>query len=151
MFPQTPSRAAGVAAALLALLALEACSVVMPSSPRGEDFRADASDVTGSIKKRQPELAQGLDAEDRRRAGAALGTALDPQGEGSVVNWENPQTGAKGGFTPVGQAYPLDGKICRAFLADVATKEAQARLQGTACREKTAEWSLVEAKPWRRS
>ena len=137
-------------AALFVALAQGACSIAMPSSPRGESFVADASDVTGSIRKPSPELARGLDAEDKRRAVAALATALDPQSEGAAVNWDNPQTGAKGNFTPVGQAYPLDGRVCRAFLAEVATKEAQERLQGTACREKAIEWTLLEVKPWRR-
>ncbi|MGA8171236.1 MAG: RT0821/Lpp0805 family surface protein [Methylocystis sp.] len=122
----------------------------MPSSPRGEGFVADASDVTGSIRKPSPELARGLDVEDKRRAGAALATALDPQSEGAGVDWDNPRTGAKGIFTPVGHAYPIDGKICRAFLAEVATKDAQEHLQGTACREKTVEWTLLEVRPWKR-
>ncbi len=122
----------------------------MPSGPRGEDLRADAGDVTGSIRKPKPELGVGLDNEDRRRAAAALGTALDPQGDGDGVTWDNPQTGAKGKFTPVGQAYPFDGKICRAFLAEVAAKDQMERLQGTACREKTADWTLTEVKPWRK-
>ena len=108
--------------ALLAAAAQGACSIAMPPGPRGESFVADASEVT----------------------------ALDPQGEGAGVNWDNPQTGAKGSFTPVGAAYPTDGKICRAFLAEVATQETQERLQGTACREKTIEWTLLEVKPWKR-
>jgi surface antigen len=136
----------------IAILAgeLTCCSVVLPSGPRGEDFRADASDLTGSIRKPTPELAQGLSAEDQRRAKAALATALDPQGEGGGVSWDNPQTGAKGAFTPVGQAYPTEGKVCRAFLAEVTTRLIEERLQGTACREKTAEWALTEVKPWRK-
>jgi surface antigen len=136
-----------VAALALAAAQLCACSVVMPSS-RSENWRADAQDTTGSIQKQTPELARGLDVEDKRRASAALATALDPQGEGGSVTWENPPTGAKGGFTPVGQAYPTDGKICRAFLAEVAVKDAPERLQGTACREKTNEWTITEVKPW---
>ena len=136
--------------ALLAAAAQGACSIAMPPGPRGESFVADASEVTSSIRRPSPELARGLDPEDRRRAVAALATALDPQGEGAGVNWDNPQTGAKGSFTPVGAAYPTDGKICRAFLAEVATKETQERLQGTACRDKTIEWTLLEVKPWKR-
>ena len=106
--------------------------------------------MTGSIKKPGPDLPRGLDAEDRRRAYAALATALDPQGEGTVVTWDNPQTGAKGGFTPVGHAYPADGKICRAFLAEVGAKEREERLQGTACREKANDWTISEIGPWRK-
>jgi surface antigen len=143
-------RAVGLLAALLVALAQGACSIAMPSASRDESFRADASDITGAIRKPSTELTRGLDAEDSRRASAALATALDPQSEGGRVNWDNPQTGTKGGFAPAGQAYPMDGKICRAFLAEVASKEAQERLQGVACREKTVEWTLVEVKPWKR-
>ncbi len=128
--------------------ALGACSIVVPGS---DAWRASSDDVTGSIHKPPPELASGLEVEDRRRALAALGTALDPQGAGGSVNWDNAQTGAKGSFIPVGPAYPMDGKICRAFVADVSTNQMQERLQGAACREKTAEWSLTEVKPWRKS
>jgi surface antigen len=107
-------------------------------------------DTTGSIAKPAPRLSRHLDVEDLRRATAALSTALDPQGSGASVNWDNPQTGAKGSFTPVGQAYPLDGKICRAFLADVSANETLEKLQGAACREKTAEWALTDVKPFKK-
>lgn len=107
-------------------------------------------DATGTIPKMPAKLSRHLDAEDLRRAVAALSTALDPQGSGASVNWDNPQTGAKGAFTPVGQAYPLDGKICRAFLADVSADDSVERLQGAACREKTAEWALTEVKPFKK-
>lgn len=123
----------------------------MPSEPRGADFRADATEATGSVRKVSTELARGLDAEDLRRARAALGTALDPQGEGGGVHWDNEQTGAKGAFTPVGPPYPQDAKICRAFIAEVATKAGgEERLQGAGCRDKGAEWTITEVKPWRK-
>lgn len=122
----------------------------MPQSPHGEEFRAQAEDVTGSIRKPGADLPRRLDPEDRRRAFAALATALDPQGGGAVVTWDNPQTGARGGFTPVGHAYPIDGKVCRAFLAEVSGNEPTERLQGTACRERTNDWSLSEIGPWRK-
>lgn len=122
----------------------------MPQSPHGEELRAPAEDVTGSIRKPGVDLPRGLDGEDRRRAFAALATALDPQGEGAVVTWQNPETGAKGGFTPVGHAYPIDGKICRAFLAEIGGTEPTEHLQGTACRERTNDWTLSEIGPWRK-
>jgi surface antigen len=113
-------------------------------------WQSAPEDVTGSIAKPPLKLSRHLDIEDIRRATAAMSTALDPQGSGASVNWDNPQSGAKGSFTPVGQAYPLDGKICRAFLADVSASEAIERLQGAACREKTAEWALTEVKPFKK-
>jgi len=130
---------------------LGGCSIAMPSAPDGEAFRAEAlEDVTGSIKRSAPDLSRGLDAEDKRRAYAALATALDPQGEGAAARWENPQTGTKGGFTPVGHAYPNDGKVCRAFAAEIDGRDRQERLQGTACRERTNDWTISEIGPSRR-
>jgi surface antigen len=128
---------------------LAACSIAMPSSPRGDDLAA-ATDVTGSIRKPAPEFARGLEPEDTRRARAALATALDPQGSGERVDWDNPQTGARGVFTPVGQAYPSDGRVCRAFLAEIVTSHNEERLQGTACRDKSAEWTPLDVKPWKK-
>jgi len=145
------SRLAALFASFAGTGALSGCAIAVPTSSFSAkwDKPEAAQDVTGSIP-RPPTLSRALDAEDMRRAVAALGTALDPQGSGASVNWDNPQTGAKGSFTPVGQAYPLEGKICRAFLADVAAKETEERLQGAACREKTAEWALTEVKPFRK-
>lgn len=107
--------------------------------------------MTGSIPAKAPTLSNALDQEDWRRASAALGVALDPQGGGAAVNWDNPSSNAKGSFTPVGQPYPAQGKVCRAFLAEVGTKDSQEHLQGTACRDKSADWKLIEVKPWRKA
>lgn len=87
-----------------------------------------------------------LDAEDARRAMAALATALDPQGSGQKVNWDNPASGARGAFRPTGSPYPLEGRICRAFAADIEAGGDTERLEGAACRDKTAEWSLTRVK-----
>lgn len=136
--------------ALLTAGALAGCSIAIPvSSPSGM-WKGAPEDTTASIPKRAPTLSHALDSEDARRAGAAMSTALDPQGSGATVNWDNPQSGAKGSFTPVGQAYPLDGKVCRAFLAEVAARETQDKLQGAACREKSADWALIDVKPWKK-
>jgi surface antigen len=150
-FAQTLSRISSIVLAAGAAAWLGGCSMALPSiSPVLGDSTDDA---TGSIpdSRRPSQLSRALDQEDWRRASAALGTALDPQGDGSAVNWDNPQTSAKGSFTAVGQAYPTDGKICRAFIAEVGTKDSHENLKGTACREKSAEWSLSEVKPWKRS
>ncbi|MEF3365936.1 RT0821/Lpp0805 family surface protein [Methylocystis sp. 9N] len=131
--------------------ALSGCSIAVPMSGSAMwEKESVAQDATGSITKRPPALSRALDPEDLRRAVAAMSTALDPQGSGASVNWDNPQTGAKGSFTPVGQPYPLEGKVCRAFLADIAVKENEEKLQGAACREKSAEWALTDVKPLRK-
>ena len=120
----------------------------VPLSP----FKASASseDVTGSINRPVTALSRRLDAEDWRRARAAMGTALDPQGNGSVVTWENAQSGAKGSFVPVAQIYPSDDKICRAFLAKIETEGGSEDVQGTACRDAGPDWTILDARPWKR-
>lgn len=151
VFPQLPPLA-GIALAIFSAGALSGCSIAIPMSGSSAMWGGASEDVTGSIPKPGGlKLSRALDAEDLRRAAAAMSTALDPQGSGASVNWDNPQTGAKGSFTPVGQAYPLDGKICRAFLADVTADESHEKLQGAACREKTAEWALTEVKAFRKT
>lgn len=128
---------------------LAGCSIAVPmASDPSVMWNSErvASDVTSAIPKSPPKLSGALDSEDQRRAIAALSTALDPQGSGTSVNWDNPQSGAKGSFTPVGQPYPLEGRICRAFHGDIVVSDTQESLQGAACREKTAEWALTEVK-----
>jgi len=105
-------------------------------------------DTTGSLPK--PPIANLLEPEDWRRAKAALSTALDPQGNGTLVGWDNPDSGNKGSFIPVGKAYPLDTGICRVFLAEFDRKGAEQSLQGTACADKKGEWTIAEAKPWKK-
>jgi len=105
-------------------------------------------DATGTVPKSP--IASLLEPEDWRRAKAALSTALDPQGNGSLVGWENPDSGNKGTFTPVGKAYPLNAGICRVFLAELDRKGNEQSLQGTACADKHGEWAIAEAKPWKK-
>ena len=107
------------------------------------------SDVTGSIPVTSP-LSKKLDNEDWRRAKGALAVALDPQGNGAPVTWENPQSRIKGSFVPVGQAWPKDDSICRTFLADLGGAHPQKQLQGNACRDKSGNWQVGEVEPWRK-
>ncbi len=124
--------------------ALAGCSMSFPISP----LLSAKEDTTGSLPK--PPIANLLEPEDWRRAKAALSTALDPQGNGTLVGWDNPDSGNKGSFVPVGKAYPLDMGICRVFLAELDRKGAEQSLQGTACADKKGEWTIAEAKPWKK-
>lgn len=106
------------------------------------------NDVTGSIGQVSP-LSSELDAEDWRRARAALAVALDPQGNGAAVAWDNPQSGMTGSFVPVGQAWAADDNICRAFLAKLGGAHPSRELQGSACRGKDGRWQVGKVEPWR--
>jgi surface antigen len=114
------------AAAAALALSSGGCSVSYPIG----SMMPQSDDVTGSIKPRPGDLR---DEEDRRRAKAALATALDPQGAGTVVTWANPASGNKGSYKPSGPAYPADGGICRPFVEAIVQDGAATETQGKAC------------------
>lgn len=107
--------------------------------------------TTGSVApKIISPLSAELGTEDWRRAKAALAVALDPQGGGSPVSWDNPDTTMKGTFTPVGQPFVKSDEICRAFLADVQGQASNSSLQGTACRPSGGEWVVKDVRPFKK-
>jgi surface antigen len=120
------------------------CSLSFPIA----SMNPSAEETTGSIK---PKIGKIADEEDRRRAAAALSTALDPQGDGRLVRWENPTTGNKGSFTAVGHAYPADTRVCRAFLGTVRQSDDDKTIQGTACTVAAGEWVITETKLFKKS
>ncbi len=124
-------------------LALAGCSSVIPLP----SFMGSRQDVTGSVIPVNP-ISASMDVEDWRRAKGALGLALDPQGNGEAVTWDNPKSGAKGAFAPVGLAKPVDDRICRSFLATTGGSLQQRSLQGSACRSKDGEWEIGDVAPW---
>ena len=138
---------ASVRAFVLGILAaaLAGCSMSFPISP----LITAKDDTPGTAPK--PSLVDLPDPEDWRRAKAALSTALDPQGNGALVGWDNPDSGNKGSFTPVGKAYPLNAGICRVFLAELDRKGDEQSIQGTACADKQGDWTIAEAKPWKKT
>jgi len=91
-------------------------------------------------------LSADLDDEDWRRAKAALAVALDPQGPGTQVSWDNHETSMKGSFTPTGAPFVKNDEICRGFNAQL-TGPAAASLHGTACRLSGEEWAIKDVKP----
>jgi surface antigen len=125
----------------LALSALSGCSIMTPLNADA-DMEATASIAPATPKK--PALPAGLDEEDRRRAFGALAIALDPQGNGATVHWDNPVSKAHGLVTPVGYAYPENGVICRKFSARFETGAGGETQAGAACRDKNADWTLAE-------
>jgi surface antigen len=141
---------AGLAAGLA--LSLTACSMTMPIGTLKE--KDDDTITTGSITPARPaaQLSTLLSDEDWRRAQAALGVAVDPQGNGAPVSWDNPETGRKGSFVAAGPLYVLENKICRSFIATIDTKAnpgVDHKLQGSSCRNGPNDWAVKEAKPWK--
>lgn len=145
--PACLSRAGAACVAVFLFSIPGGCSMSFPISPLLMSGSKD--DAVGEAAKAP--LGVLLDAEDWRRARAALSAALDPQGDGSLVGWDNPASGNKGSFVPVGKAYPLDARVCRVFLAKVDHKGGEQAMQGTACANKPGEWAIAEAKPWKQT
>jgi surface antigen len=135
-----------LAGASAVALVLAGCSMSfpLPSLVAHDEVTGAIGEAAGSP------LSRDLGAEDWRRAKAALATALDPQGSGAQVAWDNPDTRIKGSFTPVGSPFVKSDEICRAFLATIVGQVATASLQGSACRPSGGEWSVKDVKPWRK-
>jgi surface antigen len=133
--------------ALMLCCFTSACGVTFPM-----DSLVPETETTSSITptKFTSSLSPELSTEDWRRAKGALAIALDPQGSGSSVSWDNPDTEAKGNFAPVGQPFVKTDEICRAFLATLTLKSSTTSLQGTACRPSGGEWAITDVKPWRK-
>jgi len=99
--------------------------------------------VTGSIEKRPLSFGNDLAEEDWRRARAALTVALDPQGNGRPVKWDNPETGLHGAVNPTGLPYVADDLICRNFLASVVGPQRSRFVRGTGCKPSGGTWTLT--------
>lgn len=135
-----------VLAALALALSMGACGISMPI-----DSLVAADTPTGSIvAKPVSPLSPDLNTEDWRRARSALAVALDPQGSGASVGWENPDTGRKGSFVPAGKPFVKADAICRGFRATLAGELSASSLQGTACRMSSPEWAIRDVKVLRR-
>jgi surface antigen len=83
-----------------------------------------------------------LGEEDLRRAHGALALALDPQGNGKNVSWDNPQSGMKGLITPLGSPYLKADEICRDFVAATALQTGPLNQKGVACRPSGGDWAI---------
>lgn len=149
-------RAVAPAIALVLAFASAGCSVsfpIMGLSSKGDDDIATTSSIAPAPVPSKPvalaSLASELGPEDLRRADGAMTVALDPQGNGAPVSWDNAQSGAKGSFTPVGAPFVKSDEICRTFIAHVQTQTKPVRLQGTACRPSGGDWAVKDVQPFK--
>lgn len=128
-------------------LAMLLCSCSQPllvfrGEPAVSPPVAEEPVVTGSIEKRPASFGSDLGEEDWRRARAALSVALDPQGNGRPVKWDNPETGLHGAVNPTGLPYVADDLICRNFLASVIGPGRSRFVRGTGCKPSGGHWTL---------
>ena len=139
--PAVRSFASGIAArifACLSALSISACSLSFPL----ESMMPEDPVTTGSIGPASP-LAPELDAEDWRRARAAMAVALDPQGNGGRVAWDNPETERAGAFSSSTLPFVRDERVCRGFVAELRLSAEESReMSGSACRHSKGVWRI---------
>ncbi|GJE03473.1 RT0821/Lpp0805 family surface protein [Methylobacterium isbiliense] len=136
-------------AGALGLVALGGCTqplITFAASPAPPPEPA----TTGSIETGAPRsFGTDLSVEDWRRAKAALGVALDPQGNGQPVKWDNPDSQMRGMVNPTGLPYVANDEICRNFLATVIAPSGSRFVRGTGCRPSGGSWELKSLKATR--
>jgi 17 kDa outer membrane surface antigen len=143
-------RGSAAAAALILALAAGGCSI---SYQLDSYFGGGKPTTTGSITP--PPGAKAVTslppAGDLAYARAAVSEVLRHGKKDSSQPWENPRSGARGTVTPIASAYLQDGHTCRNFLASYVNGDAEAWLQGEACKQGKDSWEVRSLKPWERS
>jgi surface antigen len=119
-------------------------------------FSKNDADVeqTASISQASHRTADGAsDAvpseTDLAYARAAATDALARESKDGSIPWENPNTGASGNITPLAAARSEGGFTCRDFLASYVLGQAQAWLEGEACRTQHDKWEVKTLKPFK--
>ena len=113
-------------------------------------FGGDKSDTTSSITPPPGAKTADLPPEaDLVFTRAAVSEVLTRGAKDASQAWENPRSGARGTVTPIASAYTLDGHTCRDFLASYVRGQAQAWLQGEACRSAHGKWEVRSLRPFK--
>lgn len=126
---------------------LAGCGMTFPMSSllKKEDVEKTGSIISSSLSDDMStdKKLTNMEEEDWRRAKNALALALDPQGPGTIVKWDNPDSGRKGSFTPIGTLFVENNEICRLFTAEIFEKDsASSPYEGKACRPSGEEWNI---------
>jgi surface antigen len=133
------------AIALILATALGGCGMTLSLTSLQID-----PETTATVARQASPLDPALDDEDWRRAQAALSLAVDPQGAGLPVNWDNPATKRRGSFVPTGNMVLVENTICRPFAATIVhagTPPREVKHNGQACRLGPGEWAMKAATP----
>lgn len=142
-----PARSGFAGLSLVLALLSSGCSLTMNLTGfSGEE------ETTASISQQTAPFPVALDDEDWRRVHSALSLAVDPQGAGLPVNWDNPGSKRRGSFEPSGPIALVGPTVCRPFRAKIvehskslAIKESL--LVGQACRTGPGEWAMRDVRP----
>jgi len=141
-------------AALLSLSALSSagCAYQLDTTLAKADAEVEQ---TGAIANADRQLGAPKGAAPSEADLAyARAVAADVVGHGakdSSIPWANPTTGAGGNITPLAASYNDGSLTCRDFLASYVRGQAQAWLQGEACRTAQGKWEVRSLRPFKQS
>jgi surface antigen len=144
-----PHRFAALAA-LLSAMSTAGCAYQLDTT----FSKADADvEQTGSLHRpdRQATAASAV-APSETDLAYARAVAADVVAHGAKdasIPWENPNTGAGGNITPLAASYNDGALTCRDFLASYVRGQAQAWLQGEACRAGHGKWEVRSLRPFK--
>lgn len=88
------------------------------------------------------EIGRSLDNADRAAMQQASQQAYTAP-VGQTINWNNPQSGNSGTFTPVRDGYTNTGSYCREFRSTVTIDGRLEEATGTACQQPDGTWKVV--------
>lgn len=88
------------------------------------------------------EIGASLDKADRAALAQAQTRAYTAP-VGQTIQWNNPQNGNSGTFTPVRDGTASDGSYCREFQQTVIIGGQQQQAYGKACRQPDGSWKML--------
>ncbi len=88
------------------------------------------------------EIGKSLDRADRLEANQAY-NKMQTAPIGETINWNNPQSGHSGTYTPVRDGTSSSGRYCREFQQTITVGGKTQQGYGTACRQPDGTWQIV--------
>ena len=138
--------------AFVLAIMLAACSVDIPIPG------FSAQNTTAAIDTDASRLSSALTTEDWTLARTALKKALEtPASVGlpaTPAAWGNPNSGLHGTFARdpdtkaqwLAEGGPKEGTACQYFVASIAGAAEPAEREGLACRDKSGQWTIKDAR-----
>jgi surface antigen len=88
-------------------------------------------------------IGTSLDNADRAAMGQTSQQALERGRTGESYEWNNPDSGNYGTFTPTKTYQTASGQNCREYTQDVYVGGQRQQAYGTACRDGNGNWQIV--------
>ena len=134
-------RVVPLVALLVIVEGVSGCAITR--SDFGTFARTDDPIVTGSITRRAVTPTDS----DMAFVRTAASDVLNRGSKDSSAHWENPETGARGSVTPIGEVYRAEtGKKCRDFLASHVNGRAESWLRGSGCQGGRGNFEVITLK-----